>query len=50
MPIWKRCRTGAYLIYAVGQPRTPKGVVIEGRGVIHKEVSLTRTGFAGGQR
>ena len=35
--------TGAWLIYAVGQTRTPKGVVIEGRGVIpNLEVSLTR--------
>ncbi len=35
--------TGAYLLYAMGQPRTPKGVVIEGRGVVPDlEVSLTR--------
>lgn len=35
--------TGAYLVYAFGEPRTPKGVVIEGRGVIpNLEVSLTR--------
>jgi carboxyl-terminal processing protease len=35
--------TGAYLVYAYGLPRTPKGVVIEGRGVIpNTEVSLTR--------
>jgi carboxyl-terminal processing protease len=35
--------TGAYFVYAYGQPRTPKGVVIEGRGVIpDMEVSLTR--------
>ena len=41
--------TGAYLLYAVGQPRTPKGVVIEGRGVIpDKEVSLTRAGLLAG--
>jgi len=41
--------TGAYLVYAVGQPRTPKGVVIEGRGVIpDKEVSLTRAGLLAG--
>lgn len=41
--------TGAYLVYAVGQPRTPKGVVIEGRGVIpDKDVSLTRAGLLAG--
>jgi carboxyl-terminal processing protease len=35
--------SGAYLVYAYGQPRTPKGVVIEGRGVIPNiEVSLSR--------
>ena len=35
--------TGAYLIYASGEPHTPKGVVIEGRGVIpNVEVNLTR--------
>ncbi len=35
--------SGAYLIYAAGEPRTPKGVVVEGRGVIpDKEVNLTR--------
>ena len=35
--------TGAYFVYAAGEPRTPKGVVIEGRGVIPElEVSLTR--------
>ena len=35
--------TGAYFVYAEGEPRTPKGVVIEGRGVIPDlEVSLTR--------
>lgn len=35
--------TGAYLIYASGEPHTPKGIVIEGRGVIpNKEVNLTR--------
>ena len=31
------------LLYPIGQPRTPKGVVIEGRGVIPDiEVNLTR--------
>jgi carboxyl-terminal processing protease len=36
--------TGAYLIYAAGEPRTPGGVVIEGHGVVpNLEVSLTRT-------
>lgn len=42
--------TGAYLIYATGEPRTPKGVVIEGRGVIpNREVSLTREGLLAGR-
>ena len=42
--------TGAYLIYASGQPHTPKGVVIEGRGVIPDvEVSLTREGLLAGR-
>ena len=41
--------TGAFLLYAVGQPRTPNGVVIEGHGVIpDKEVSLTRAGLLAG--
>ncbi|MDQ5835991.1 MAG: S41 family peptidase [Acidobacteriota bacterium] len=41
--------TGAYLVYAAGQPRTPKGVVIEGRGVRPDlEVNLTRAGLLGG--
>ncbi|MEP6925637.1 MAG: S41 family peptidase [Pyrinomonadaceae bacterium] len=35
--------TGAFLIYAAGEPHTPKGVIIEGRGVIpNMEVNLTR--------
>jgi carboxyl-terminal processing protease len=35
--------TKAYLLYAYGEPRTPKGVIIEGRGVIpNQEVTLTR--------
>lgn len=34
---------GALLAYAYGEPRTPKGIVIEGRGVIPDiEVKLTR--------
>jgi C-terminal processing protease CtpA/Prc len=42
--------TGAYLIYAAGQPRTPKGVVVEGRGVIPDlEVNLTRAGLLRGE-
>jgi carboxyl-terminal processing protease len=42
--------TGALLIYAYGQPRTPKGVVIEGRGVIpNKEVNLTRKDLLAGK-
>jgi carboxyl-terminal processing protease len=41
--------TGAYLQYAAAQPRTPKGVVIEGRGVIPDlEVNLTRAGLLKG--
>jgi carboxyl-terminal processing protease len=41
--------TGAYLIYAFGLPRTPKGVVVEGRGVIPDlEVNLTRAGLLRG--
>lgn len=35
--------TGAYMVYAYGLPRTPKGVVVEGRGVIpNTEVALSR--------
>ncbi len=35
--------TGALLLYAQGLPQTPKGIIIEGRGVIpNKEVNLTR--------
>jgi carboxyl-terminal processing protease len=42
--------TGAYLIYAAGEPRTPKGVVVEGRGVIPDlEVNLTRAGLLRGE-
>ncbi|MDQ3181822.1 MAG: S41 family peptidase [Acidobacteriota bacterium] len=34
---------GALLLYPYGQPRTPRGIVIEGRGVIpDREVYLTR--------
>lgn len=41
--VGKELPTGAILIYPAGQSRTPKGVVIEGRGVIPNiEVSLTR--------
>ena len=42
--------TGAYLIYATGQQRTPKGTVIEGRGVIpDTEVNLTRKELLSGR-
>lgn len=42
--------TGAYLVYASGEPRTPKGVVIEGRGVIpDREVNLTRQDLLAGR-
>ena len=41
--------TGAILVYAAGEPRTPKGVVIEGRGVIPDlEVDVTRRGLLNG--
>ena len=41
--------SGAYLLYPFGQPRTPSGVLIEGRGVIpDKDVSLTRSGLLAG--
>jgi carboxyl-terminal processing protease len=41
--------TGALFIYPYGQPRTPKGVVIEGRGVIPDlEVSLSRKDLLAG--
>lgn len=40
----------ALLLYPYGQPRTPQGIVIEGRGVIpDKEVNLTRKGLLTGQ-
>lgn len=39
----------ALFLYAYGQPRTPKGVIIEGRGVIpDKEVKLTRESLLAG--
>ncbi len=42
--------TGAIFLYAEGQPRTPKGIVIEGRGVIpNLEVSLTRESLLAGR-
>lgn len=42
--------SGALLIYAIGEPRTPKGVRVEGRGVIpNKEVSLTRKDLLAGR-
>lgn len=41
--------TGALFVFPYGQPRTPKGVVIDGRGVIPNiEVSLTRAGLLQG--
>lgn len=46
---FKKLPTGAYLLYAYGEPRTPKGVVIEGRGVEPDvEVGLTRDGLLKG--
>ncbi len=45
----KRLPTGAVLMFAYGEPRTPKGLVIEGRGVIPDiEVKLTRDGLSKG--
>jgi carboxyl-terminal processing protease len=42
--------TSAGLMYPVGQPRTPKGVVVEGRGVIPDiEVSLSRADLLKGK-
>jgi carboxyl-terminal processing protease len=42
--------TGAYLIYASGLPHTPKGAVVEGRGVKPDlEVNLTRAGLLRGE-
>ncbi len=47
---FKKLPTGAYLLYAYGEPRTPKGVVIEGRGVEPDiEVELTRDGLLRGR-
>ena len=41
---------GSLLLYAVGQPRTPKGRIIEGNGVIPNiEVSRTRTELLAGR-
>ena len=41
--VFRMLPTGAYLEYVEGEPRTPKGVVIEGRGVTPDiQVSLTR--------
>ena len=41
--------TGAYLIYAAGLPHTPKGAIVEGRGVKPDlEVNLTRAGLLQG--
>ena len=41
--------TGAYLVYASGLPHTPKGAVVEGRGVKPDlEVNLTRAGLLRG--
>ncbi|HJQ26327.1 MAG TPA: S41 family peptidase [Blastocatellia bacterium] len=45
----KRLPTGAILLYAFSECRTPKGVVIEGRGVIPDvEVKLTRAALLAG--
>ncbi|MFL6228703.1 MAG: S41 family peptidase [Pyrinomonadaceae bacterium] len=45
----ERLPTGAYFIYAAGEPRTPKGFVVEGHGVAPDlEVNLTRAGLLRG--
>lgn len=45
----KKLPTGAYLVYPYGQPRTPKGVIVEGRGVVpDKEVKLSRAELLSG--
>ncbi len=45
----KRLPTGAILLYAFSECRTPKGVVIEGRGVTpNVEVKLTRAALLAG--
>jgi len=42
--------TGAGLMFPVGQPRTPKGIVVEGRGVIPDiEISLSRSDLLKGK-
>jgi len=46
----KALPVGGFVIYPYGLPRTPKGVVIEGRGVIpDAEVSLTRSDLLQGK-
>jgi carboxyl-terminal processing protease len=46
---FKKLPTGAVMLYAYGEPRTPKGVVIEGRGVEPDiDVDLTRAGLLQG--
>jgi C-terminal processing protease CtpA/Prc len=40
----------AFLLYPMGQPRTPKGALIDGRGVRPDiEVSLSRDGLLAGR-
>ncbi len=40
----------ALFLYPYGQPRTPKGIIIEGRGVIpDREVNLTRKNLLAGR-
>jgi C-terminal processing protease CtpA/Prc len=42
--------TGDYLLYAAGLPHTPRGSVVEGRGVKPDlEVNLTRAGLLRGE-
>lgn len=46
----KKLPNGAYLIYPAGQPRTPNGIIVEGRGVIpNLEVNLTREDLLAGK-
>lgn len=48
--VFERLPTGARLQYAIGEYRTPKGVVLEGRGVVpDAPVSLTRRALLAGR-
>lgn len=48
--VFERLPTGARLQYAIGEYRTPKGALLEGRGVRPDvEVEITREGLAAGR-